>query len=79
MEKCFIPGTKPKWKRELPDSNYNSLVDKNGKNYENGYNFDEKVDDDEISFSDLEKTTNFDPEEAKKAREEVLKQQNSNK
>ncbi len=75
MEKNFIPGTNPKWERELPDSDYNSLVDKNGENYDNGYNFDERKDDeDETTFSDLEKTTTFDPENAKKAREEALKQ-----
>ena len=53
MEKRFIPGTNPKWGRELPDEDDNSLVDKNGNNWDNVYNFDE-----------------FDPEAAKRAREE---------
>ena len=61
MEKRFIPGTSPKWDRELPDRDDNSLVDKYGNNYDNGYNFDEHDD---------EKIPPFDPEAAKKAREE---------
>ncbi|MBQ3280669.1 hypothetical protein IJG92_03395 [Candidatus Saccharibacteria bacterium] len=61
MEKRFIPGTNPKWDRELPDEDINSLVDKNGNNWDNGYNFDEK--------DDEEDTPPFDPEAAKKARE----------
>ena len=60
MEKRYIPGTNPKWGRELPDEDINSLVDKNGNNYNNDYNFDEKDDDVE----------EFDPEAAKKRREE---------
>lgn len=47
MEKDFIPGTNPKWNRELPDDYTNSLVDANGNNYDNGYNFDEKDDHEE--------------------------------
>lgn len=62
MEKRFIPGTNPKWGRELPDEDINSLVDKNGNNWDNGYNFDEK-DDEEDDIPP------FDPEAAKKARE----------
>ena len=61
MEKEYIPGTNPKWDRELPDGDDNSLVDKNGNNYDNGYNFDEKDDD----------TPEFDPEAAEKARAEA--------
>ena len=62
MEKRFIPGTNPKWGRELPDEDDNSLVDKNGNNWDNGYNFDERDDGDDIP--------EFDPEAAKRAREE---------
>ena len=39
-EKRFIPGTDPDWGRELPDEDDNSLVDKAGKNWDNGDNFD---------------------------------------
>ena len=47
MEKRFIPGTNPNWNRELSDEDINSLVDANGNNYDNGYNFDEKDDHEE--------------------------------
>ncbi len=40
-----IPGTSPDWNRNLPEGYSNSLVDENGNNYDNGYNFDEKNDD----------------------------------
>ena len=38
----YIPGTNPRWDRELPDEHNNSLVDKNGYNWKNEHNFDEK-------------------------------------
>ncbi|MBR3169443.1 hypothetical protein IKF23_03320 [Candidatus Saccharibacteria bacterium] len=66
-EKSFIPGTNPNWDRELPDGDTNSLVDKNGNNYDDGYNFDEKDDD---NSSDIPE---FDLEAARKAREEAKK------
>ena len=37
-----IPGTNPKWNRNLPDGTVNSLVDEYGNSYDNGFNFDEK-------------------------------------
>ena len=46
-EKRPIPGTNPKWNRDLPDGHDNSLVDDNGYPYDNGWNFDEKDDDEE--------------------------------
>lgn len=54
-DKNFIPGTNPDWGRELPDGYNNSLVDKNGHNWDNGYNFDEKDDEptDESGFETL--------------------------
>lgn len=64
--KEFIPHTNPDWNLELPDGDLNSLVSKNGKNHDDGYNFDEKDDEDE-------KIPPFDPESAKKAREEAKK------
>lgn len=62
-EKEFIPGSKPDYNLELPDGDVNSLVAKSGKNWDNGYNFDEE---------DLE--DDFDPEAAQKAREERKKE-----
>ena len=41
-----IPGTNPKWNRNLPDGTVNSLVDEYGNSYDNGFNFDEKDDED---------------------------------
>ena len=56
-----IPGTKPEWNRDLPDGDSNSLVDRNGENYDNGNNFDEKIDDDadSSSFQSLTKLEPF--------------------
>lgn len=51
MEKRnYIPGTDPKWGRELPDGDLNSLVDKSGNSYDDGFNFDER--DDEVEEDD---------------------------
>ena len=69
MEKNYIPGTRPEWNRELPDEDNNSLVDKHGNNYDDGYNFDER--DDEVTYDNLAKEQPFDPEEAKRRQEEV--------
>lgn len=66
-EKNYIPGTNPAWGRELPDEDDNSLVDKYGKNYDNGYNFDEPKDEEDLEPEE------FDPEKARKAREEAIK------
>lgn len=77
-EKRFIPGTKPGWGKELRDDEYNGLVDKNGYNcdyrYNNQYNFDEPMDPE-----DIDDAPDFDPEAAKKAREEALKAEKSAK
>lgn len=40
-EKRTIPGTRSNWDRFLPDDYENSLVDRYGNNYDNGWNFDE--------------------------------------
>ena len=37
-----ITGSDPDWGLELPDGHSNSLVSKDGKSWDNGYNFDEK-------------------------------------
>ena len=48
-----IPGTNPDWDRNLPDGDINSLVDSNGNNYDNGFNFDEKDDDSSEDWDDV--------------------------
>ncbi len=63
-EKRFIPGTNPEWGRELPDGYDNSLVDKAGNNYDNGWNFDEKSDD-EDEIEPIEKNTEDGTDESK--------------
>ena len=50
-EKRSIPRTKTEWDRLLPDDYDNSLVDRWGNNYDNGWNFDES---DEAEESDDE-------------------------
>lgn len=54
MEK-FIPGTNPEWGRKLPKEDLNSLVDKNGHNYDDGFNFDERDDEVDDGFEELVK------------------------
>lgn len=46
--KRHIPGTNPKWNVNLPDGYDNSLVDDSGRNRDDGYNFDERDDDEDI-------------------------------
>ena len=58
-EKRPIPGSSSEWNLDLPEGMDNSLVDENGKSWDNGYNFDEKADDDEEALGNPEK-----PEEA---------------
>lgn len=72
--KNFIPGTRPEWGRELPDEDENSLVDKHGNNYDNGYNFDER--DNEVTFDNLAEQQPFDPEAAKRRQEEESSAEN---
>ena len=69
-EKRFVPGTNPKWGRELPDEDDNSLVDKNGNNWDNGYNFDERDHEEptETSFETLAK----DRELAEYAKDQII-------
>ncbi|MBR3236456.1 GNAT family N-acetyltransferase [Candidatus Saccharibacteria bacterium] len=72
-EKSFIPGTNPNWDLKLSDGDANSLVDESGHNWDNGYNFDEREEDEpeKTSFDDLADDTEFNPEAARKAREEA--------
>lgn len=49
-----IPGTNPNWNINLPDGDINSLVDNHGRNHDDGYNFDEKEDENELSAEILE-------------------------
>ena len=48
-EKRRISGTDPEWIRWLPDGDDNSLVDSYGNSYDNGWNFDERSDDEDDS------------------------------
>ena len=71
-EKRYIPGSNPDWNRELPDGYDNSLVDKAGNRWDNGYNFDEKSDDSEdVTYDQLADKVKFDPEAAEKAKAEA--------
>lgn len=47
-----IPGTNPGWNIELPDEDDNSLVDRHGRNHDDGFNFDERDDDGEENDND---------------------------
>ncbi|MBR3176397.1 hypothetical protein IKF25_00270 [Candidatus Saccharibacteria bacterium] len=58
-EKRKIPGTKSEWCRELPDDYDNSLVDKYGENYDNGWNFDEFNDDEDDEKVDSNKSREY--------------------
>ena len=61
--KRHIPGTNPNWGVNLPDGYSNSLVDAAGRNRDDGYNFDERDDDDDIeddnSFETLSRDREF--------------------
>lgn len=41
-EKNIIPGTRPEWGYELPKGYDNSMVSKDGRAIDTGWNFDEK-------------------------------------
>lgn len=73
-EKRYIPGTDPAWGRELPEGCDNSLTDKDGNTWDNGYNFDERSDEPEgkTTFDSLIKEVEFSPEAAEKAQAESL-------
>ena len=51
-DKKRLPGTNPDWDRLLPERRANSLVDKFGFPYDNGYNFDEPNDEDDDDEED---------------------------
>jgi hypothetical protein len=56
-EKRYIPGTKSKWDYELPDDMTNSMVAKDGRSVDTGWNFDEYDDDKgELESTDIEKS-----------------------
>ena len=63
-EKRFIPGTNPEWDLELPEKYVNSMVDSHGRSYDNGWNFDEK-DDDEDEVEPIEKNIEDGTDESK--------------
>ena len=71
-KKRYIPGSRPDRNLELPDGDLNSLVTKSGKNWDNGYNFDEKDGStEELTYDDLAKKVKFDPAAAEKAKQEA--------
>lgn len=78
-KKRFLPNSNPSWGRELPDDFVNSLVDKGGKNWDNGYNYDD-IDDhaEEMSFDDLAKDVKFDQEAAARARKQASEKTHEN-
>lgn len=55
-EKNFIPHTNPEWGLENPDGDLNSLVDKHGTNHDDGFNFDEKDDEEDNEKYDVDST-----------------------
>ena len=61
VEKDFIPHTNPNWNLKLPEGDVNCLVSADGRNHDDGFNFDERDD---------EEYPEFDPEAAERAREE---------
>ena len=63
-EKRFIPGTKPEWNLQLREGFDNAMVDSHGRPYDNGWNFDEKSDD-EDEVEPIEKNTEDGADESK--------------
>ena len=55
-EKNLIPHTNPEWGLENPDGDLNSLVDKHGTNHDDGFNFDEKDDEEDNEKYDVDST-----------------------
>lgn len=74
----YIPGTNPSWGRKLPDGDLNSLVDSDGNNYDNGFNFDEKDDtyEDADAAPEPADVPEFDPEAAQKRIDEIIAKTN---
>ncbi len=66
-KKRYIPGSNPDWNLELPDGYSNSLVTKDGKVWDNGYNFDE--------IDDEEEMPEFDPKKAEEERKKFEEEQ----
>ena len=75
MNKNYIPGSHPNMNLELPDGDANSLVAKSGKNWDNGYNFDERIDDSEEDVLTNE-AGKFNPELAKQEKQKRIDELN---
>lgn len=73
-EKRYIDGTKPAWGYELPDDYANSMVSKDGRPIDTGWNYDEK-DSKTTTFDDLKEQT-FDKAAAEKARAKDAQNEN---
>ncbi len=73
MKNNNLPGSHPKMNLELPDEDANSLVAESGKNWDNGYNFDERIDDEEEDIL-INEADKFNPEQAKQEKEKRIEE-----
>ena len=72
MSEKHIPGSRPEWDLKLPDGYENSLVTEDGKNWDNGYNFDERDSGRNEDKKDV--VSEFDAEKAKREYERVKRE-----
>ena len=72
MKKNYIPGSHPSMNLKLPDGDANSLVADSGKNWDNGYNFDERIDDEEDNLAN--EADKFDPEQAEREKQKRIEE-----
>ena len=75
MRNNNIPGSHRNMNLELPDGDANSLVAKSGKNWDNGYNFDERIDDDDEDVLS-EEANRFDPKKAEQEKQKRIDELN---
>ena len=79
MNEKYIPGSQPSMNLELPDGDANSLVSKSGKNWDNGYNFDEKINNGKTTFDNLaDELGGFDPKQAEIERQKRTEELENN-
>ena len=56
-EKRYVSGTKSSWNFETPEGMTNSMVDRQGRNIDNGWNFDEWDEErGDLESTDVDKT-----------------------
>ena len=75
MRNNNIPGSHRNMNLELPDGDANSLVAKSGKNWDNGYNFDERIDDEDEDILS-EEANHFDPKKAEQEKQKRIDELN---